>query len=379
MYLIIVSVFTVLYALLIGIYYRAWDNLPAHKFSLQKGGRKFISVIIPARDEAVNIDKCVRSVAGQDYSSDHFEIIVVDDHSEDDTAGIVEAMGMDNVRVIRMADIPLDQGEVAYKKRAIETGVAQCKGVIVVTTDADCSHHPSWLATIENAFQKTESDMLSGPVLFESDDSVFQSFQALDFVGMIGITAASLHLGMFNLANGANLAFRKKAFEEVGGYSGIDEKASGDDMLLIYKIAQRDPEKVHFLKSKEAVVTTRPAGSLGEFIQQRLRWTSKSFSYQDKRITWILAFVYLTNVLLMAGLFLYLFTWNASYLLASGLQFAFMTMVDFIFLKRVTSFFDRRELMTYILPSQILHVVYIVVIGLMGNVVKYDWKGRKLK
>jgi len=379
MYLIIVFVFTAAYAILIGIYYRAWNDLPAHYSSQQKGGRNFISVIIPARDEAENIEKCVRSVVGQNYPADLFEIIIADDHSEDETAGIVESLGIDNVRVVKMADIPLEAGEVAYKKRAIETGVAQCKGSIVVTTDADCSHHINWLATIDNAFQSTGANILSGPVLFESVKSIFQAFQAWDFIGMIGITAASLHLGMFNLANGANLAFRKNAFEAVGGYSGIDEKASGDDMLLIYKIAQQNPDKVHFLKSKEAVVTTRPASTLREFIQQRLRWTSKSFSYQDKRITWILAFVYLTNVLLLVSLFTALFTLDATYVLALGLQFVFMSLVDVTFLKKVTRFFDRSELLIYFFPSQFLHVIYIVVIGLLGNVVKYDWKGRKLK
>jgi cellulose synthase/poly-beta-1,6-N-acetylglucosamine synthase-like glycosyltransferase len=306
-----------------------------------------------------------------------FEVIVVDDHSTDDTAGLVKGLAKEGIRLVKLSDLQLDIGEVAYKKRAIEEGVRQSRGEIIVTTDADCRHHPGWLQTIADAFTG-DTNMVSGPVLFDYDDSVFQQFQALDFIGMIGITAASLQLGMFNLANGANLAFRRQVFNEVKGYAGIDSRASGDDMLLIYKFAQKDPASIRFLKSTSAVVYTRPAAGLQEFIQQRLRWTSKSFSYQDKRITWILAFVYLANILYPFLLISAILTGDVLLYLLLAFQVLCMFTVDFLFLKRVTAFFGRQKLMRSFISSQLLHIVYIIVIGMLGNLVKYRWKGRKL-
>lgn len=381
MFTALVLTFSLGYVLLLGMYLRAWRALPQYRphRDPDSGPPVFMSVIIPARDEAPHIAACLQSIAGQEYPPDRFEIILVDDHSTDDTAEVAESLGLANLRVIRLAELPLRDGEVAYKKRAIETGVSAARGECIATTDADCSHHAHWLRTLAAAFADLDADILSGPVLFQYRDNLFQQFQALDFLGMIGITAASLRLGMFNLANGANLAFRKSAFEAVGGYAGIDRQASGDDMLLIYKIAQRDPGKVHFLKSTGALVYTRPAAGPGEFVQQRLRWTSKSFSYQDKRITWILAFVYLTNLLLPAGLLAWAVTGRPWFAWLALVQFALMSAADWLFLREMCRFFDRRGLMKAFFPAQVMHVVYIISIGLLGNLVPYRWKGRKLR
>ncbi|MEZ5021977.1 MAG: glycosyltransferase [Chitinophagales bacterium] len=339
----------------------------------------FITVVIPAKDEVLNIGLAIESILAQNYPNELFEIIVVNDHSTDDTAKVVENFVQNNVRLINLEDIPLKTGEVAFKKRAIEEAIKISKGEIIVTTDADCQHHKNWLKTLSNAFDQKKANIISGPVLFNFNNSLFQRFQALDFLGMIGITAASIEVGMFNLANGANLAFRKAVFNEVGGYSGIDQQASGDDMLLIYKFSRVDASKVLFLKSKEAIVYTHPASNLNEFVQQRLRWTSKSFGYQDHRITLILAFVYLVNVLLIVSLFCGVLSWDINYIFCFMAQFALMSIVDFMFLNKVATFFERKTLLKVFVPSQFLHVIYIIIIGLLGNVIKYNWKGRKLK
>jgi cellulose synthase/poly-beta-1,6-N-acetylglucosamine synthase-like glycosyltransferase len=359
-------------------YLRVWESIPNVSEEIVNPSL-FLSVIIPARNESHQIIETIASILAQNYPVHLFEIIVVDDHSDDDTALKVQSIVNHQVRLIKLQDKQLKEGEIAYKKRAIEVGIEESNGNIIVTTDADCTHHQNWLKTIANIFETRDVNMVSGPVLFEYNSHWFQKFQALDFLGMIGITAASIQMGMFNLANGANLAYKKSIFKAVGGYKGIDDKASGDDMLLIFKFAQVDAKKVLFLKSKGAVTYTKCAASLKEFVQQRLRWTSKSFSYQDKRITYILAFVYLVNVGLLSSLMLALFKLDAAFLMLFFIQFMMMCLVDFIFLKKVSAYYQRQDLLRSFLLSQIIHVVYILVIGLLGNVVQYQWKGRKLK
>ena len=101
------------------------------------------------------------------------------------------------------------------------------------------------------------------------------------------------------MCNGANLAYTKKAFTEVGGFTGIDNIASGDDMLLMHKIYKLYPDKVMFLKSKDAIVQTAPVNSVKDFFNQRIRWASKADKYDDKRIFVVLLLVYVVNVLLL--------------------------------------------------------------------------------
>jgi cellulose synthase/poly-beta-1,6-N-acetylglucosamine synthase-like glycosyltransferase len=377
-YAVIILVLTLGYVFLILNYLRVWESIP----DTEQGNTvpsTFLSIIIPARNESQRILQTIQSILSQNYPKHLFEIIVVDDHSDDDTASKVLGIQHAQVRLIKLENKQLKEGEVAYKKRAIEAGIEESKGEIIITTDADCTHHKDWLVTIAANFESKLVNMVSGSVLFEYEENWFQKFQALDFLGMIGITAASIQMGMFNLANGANLAYRKSVFNTVGGFKGIDDKASGDDMLLIYKFALVDASKVLFLKSKGAVTYTKCAVNLSEFIQQRLRWTSKSFSYQDKRITWILAFVYIVNVGLFSSLCLALFKWDFIYFLLFMFQFAAMCAVDYLFLNKVSKYYSRKALLNSFLSSQLIHVVYILAIGLMGNLVQYDWKGRKLK
>lgn len=378
-YALIVLLFTFGYSILILLYLKKWNELPT--FNSNKDEVKTrISVVIPAKDENENIGNLLKSILAQNYPQQLIEVIVVNDHSTDNMADIVCAFEQENIHLINLSEVPLKEGEIAYKKRAIETGINRAVGEIIVTTDADCTFHKNWLRTIAQKFETEEVNMLSAPVLFNFDESLFQKFQALDFIGMIGITAASINMEMFNLANGANLAFRKAIFQQVNGFEGIDKKASGDDMLLIYKFAQVDASKVQFLKSEEAIAYTKPAETLSEFVQQRLRWTSKSFEYQDQRITYILAFVYLVNLLLPTSLILFFTSkFQFLYLGLFALQFVLMSIVDFVFLKRVSSFFSKKSLMKVFVQSQFMHVLYILIIGLLGNFVSYKWKGRKLK
>lgn len=378
---IVILLFSAGYAGLMFLYLVKWRQVPevTPLDSVDGDDLPFISIIVPARNEEENIEACVNSLLDQEYPQSRFEIIIVDDHSDDRTAEISMAYADNVVSTIKLSEINFSGHEQAFKKRGIEVGVNASKGSIIVTTDADCTHSRRWLRVISNAFLKPDTDMVTGPVLFRYDKSIFQKFQALDFLGMAGITAASLEMGMYNLANGANLAFRKAAFERVEGYRGIDNKASGDDMLLIYKIAGKKKDKVKYLKSEDAAVFTRPAAGLREFIHQRLRWTSKSFSYQDRRITLILAFVYLVNAALPISLILYFLTGSGEYLFMLALQFVIMSLSDVVLLNDITLYFRRRDLLKTFLPSQLLHVVYIVVIGLAGNIVNYDWKGRRLR
>ena len=198
----------------------------------------------------------------------------------------------------------------SYKKKAIEKGIAAASGDLIITTDADCIPPPDWLQTIVSFKEKTNAVFVVAPVVFDCNSQMVQVFQAMDFMVLQGITGASVYKKIHSMCNGANLAYERKVFYEVDGFTGIDHIASGDDMLLMHKIAKKYPDRIHYLKSTDAIVSTKPMKSWSTFFNQRIRWASKAMHYNDKRIFWVLLLVYLFNlsflVLLVAGF------WNHS-------------------------------------------------------------------
>ena len=261
------------YILLMMAYIKGWDQQKDFVLPLVYDPYTRISVIIPARNEARNIGACIESIIAQVYPADLFEIIVVDDHSEDNTYEIVLEYTDKNVRCIRLSDyLPAGQNINAYKKAAIAAGIAHSNGSLIVTTDADCIAPNAWLMHIAACNEIENPSMIIAPVIYATDHSILQLFQLIDFMSMQGITAAAHKLRLGNMSNGANLAFRKSAYEAIDGYNGMNHLASGDDYLLMTRMNKFFPNSISYLKSPKAIISTTPQPGWGSFIQQRIRW-----------------------------------------------------------------------------------------------------------
>ena len=360
------------YALLINYYYRWWQRLKEFEKSFNEG-LTFISVIIPARNEEANIASLLQTIKDQSYPLSAYEIIVVDDYSTDQTANVALNFGLPNLKLIQ----PAVDANSSSKKKAIEAGVGQASGELIVTTDADCIVNPNWLHNINSFYQQTNACFIAAPVKFIHNNSFLHIFQSLDFITLQGITAASVAANFHTMCNGANLAYTKNAFESVNGFDGIDKVATGDDMLLMHKIWKQNPSKVFYLKSKKAIVNTKPMLSWKDFLNQRKRWASKTLVYDDYRIIAVLAFVYLFNllflVLVVAGFF------NAVYFIYALLFIASKVLIETPFVYSVAKFFAEQRLMKYFFFFQPLHIMYIISTGFISQLGKYEWKGRKTR
>jgi cellulose synthase/poly-beta-1,6-N-acetylglucosamine synthase-like glycosyltransferase len=384
----VASLLLIAYAILIGYYRRAWTQIPF--FSADRRPRHtLISVLVPARNEAVNIARCIESLAQQSYPRHRYEVIVIDDDSTDGTGDIVRALNFPGlaVRCLPLADIPGKGGGRAYKKRAIETGIAAATGELIVTTDADCLFHHDWLITLAAFYEEKGAKFIAAPVRMGvpthpdrssvlPDPGMLTIFQTLDFITLQGITGASVYKRFHSMCNGANLAYQKSAFVEVGGFRGIDAIPSGDDLLLMHKIYIRYPDQVFFLKSPAAIVSTQPETTLPRFIHQRVRWASKADRYDDKRISRVLLLVYIVN--LMFVLLAVAACWNSWWLWLLVIGLVAKTAVEFPFVYPVARFFDQQALMRWFPLLQPLHILYTVVIGFMGKFGSYRWKDRKI-
>jgi cellulose synthase/poly-beta-1,6-N-acetylglucosamine synthase-like glycosyltransferase len=385
--LIIILLIISTYSLLILYYWRAWQTAPV--FLPQNQNRDFqtkISVIIPARNEADNIEACLNSITNQTYPKHLFEVLVVDDFSTDTTAVIVSGYVAKNVKLISLKNFVADKIN-SYKKKAIEIAIQQSTGELIVTTDADCTVGENWLQTIAAFYQEKNPEFIVMPVAINCTNKFIEIFQSLDFMTLQGITGASVHKKVHSMCNGANLAYTKKAFNTVNGFKGIDNIASGDDMLLMHKIYKQNANGIAYLKAKDVIVQTAPVKTIGEFFNQRIRWASKADKYEDKRIFGVLLIVYLFNLLLLIIPFISIFNniqhslFNIRYSTFKIwlLLVAFKTCIELFFLCPVAKFFNKQILLWWFPLMQPFHIVYTIIAGWLGKFGNYKWKGRDVK
>ena len=371
--------FSIAYFILIRWLLSQWKRLqpPKEDDNTEVANTK-VSILIPARNEAANIAACLDSLLLQSYPKSLFEVIVIDDHSTDNTATIVQSYANKGVRLVSLAD-HLATPTQSYKKAAITLGVSVAEGSLILTTDADCIAPPEWVELLVQAHLKEHWECIAGPVLFHQERNALERFQSLDFIGTMIITGAGISSRKLLLANGANFAYTKKAFQQVQGFDGVNTKASGDDVFLLHKMAARFPDQVGFLKNVQATVLTQAMPDLRSFVQQRLRWGTKNASYSNVNVTLIAGLVFATCwgilfclILSLAG-FLHAFI---GFLLALGIK----TFADYQLLRTGMLFFKRMDLRPALVWSQIGHILYISLVG-MGSLLvrRYELKGRRVE
>lgn len=366
---IFLSLLFIGYSILLFFYWRSWKSIPVFRAG-ESPSCIPVSIVIPARNEQENIGRLLQALQNQKYPAGHLEIIVVDDHSTDKTASIVALFP--SVRLISLSEDSIN----SYKKKAIEKGIRAATGELIVTTDADCIPPPGWLQMIVSFKLSTNAVFVAAPVVIDGNRRPLQIFQAMDFMVLQGITGASVFKQLHAMCNGANLAYEKKVFYEVGGFAGIDKIASGDDMLLMHKIAKKYPGRIHYLKSSEATVSTKPMQTWKDFFNQRIRWASKALYYEDKTITGVLLLVYVFNLsflcLGIAGF------WDPSYWICFLLAWIIKTFAELPFFYSVAAFFNKRWTVRLFFFFQPIHILYTIISGSFGQLGKYEWKGRKV-
>lgn len=336
---------------------------------------EFVTIIIPFRNESENIIASLRSIEAQNYSTDKYEVIYIDDFSDDDSfEKLSNAITNNNITVLSMKKSKFAK---AHKKQAIEYGISKAKGNIILFTDADCISSVDWIRTMVIGFEESTA-LISGPVAFAESDSLFGKLQALEFAGLILAGAGLIGNKTPMIASSANLAFRKSVFEEVGGYKGLMNLSSGDDELLMQKVAYKTDYDVKFCLDKEALVITEPNKNVEEFNQQRKRWASKGLYYENKAIVFQLVLVFLFFLGFIAQFFLGFFVSSKFFilLLASLLVKIF---VEYSVLEKGVGVLVKRIPLHLFLLAEVLHIPYIIYSAISGAFGNFTWKDRKLK
>lgn len=350
-------------------------KVKTYRPNLEAAPKTFFSIVVPFRNERDHLPELLESIRKLNYPIELFEIILIDDFSEDDSVRFIYNWRMENgafgftlLENIAMTGSP--------KKDAITRAVPIAKDWIV-TTDADCVLPENWLRSIDAYLAQNDVAMLVGAVRYATKKySLLHQFQQLDLTALQGATIGSFGLGLGFMCNGANFAYKKSLFESLGGFSGNKNIASGDDVFLLQKAVSQYPEKVHYLKTESAIVTTQPTKNWSGLFQQRLRWAAKTSSYQSlfgKDLAVIVFAMNLSLIVALACVGFGLMCWCELAILF-GVKFIMDTILLYI-----TNRFLTRKWMWFLILSGLIYPFFCVWVAVFAVGGGYRWKGRRFK
>jgi cellulose synthase/poly-beta-1,6-N-acetylglucosamine synthase-like glycosyltransferase len=338
------------------------DEKPVTKFS----------IIVPFRDEEKNLPKLLKSISKLNYPKDLFEIILIDDFSTDASERVYIKWRMENglIETTLLENLRLSNSP---KKDAISRAIPILKHEWVVTTDADCTVNKNWLLILDNFIQKNNVEMVVGAVVYKTKNNWFHQFQQLDLLSLQGTTIGSFGIGKPFMCNGANFAYTKKLFNEIGGFGGNNKMASGDDVFLLQKALKNHADKVHYLKNTDTIVKTKPENDLYKLFMQRVRWASKTTGYSGYYSKSLAIVVLAMNLSLVVGL--YLLITNFLYWQTLLIDFSVKYFVDYLLLLKSNQYL-RKGKFIFPLASSLVYPFFSSFVGLYSLVGGFTWKER---
>jgi cellulose synthase/poly-beta-1,6-N-acetylglucosamine synthase-like glycosyltransferase len=328
------------------------------------------SIIVPARDEEAGIAACIEGLLEQDYPPDLLEIIVVNDRSGDKTREIAERYTTDQrLRVINIESVP---DGVSPKKHAVGVGVHAATNEIILTTDADCVHPPTWVRGINTHFAP-EIGVVVGHTAYAPPRNTFEGIQAIDYLSHRSLGAGFIGSGEALYSTASNLAYRKQAFDDVGGFGDEISMVSGDDDIFLQRIRRLTNWKITVSATPGTFVQTDPVDSWRTFLRQRARWSSKATHYNADVLPFLAGtFIFLVTLCIAVPAFMISpRKWKCviPVVLLKG-------WLDQTILHEGSTILNQRSLMRYFAVADILNPFYNVASILWGLLGRFDWKGR---
>lgn len=332
----------------------------------------FVSVIVSARNESQNLPFLFQALEKQKYPRKRMEIILVDDRSKDNTYSLMQnfVKKHSHVKVIRISQ---NHPSMSPKKYALTQGIQIAQGEIIVTTDADAHPGPDWIKTLIKSYTP-ETGMVIGYAPYRTDgpyETFFHKLLALEYFSLAAVACATIKRKFSTTCNGANLSFRKKVFEQVGGYGEMGKWLSGDDDLFLQTVASQTSWKIDFAMGPDAAVFNNPPKTLAQWIHQRLRFSSKHLAYPHK-VKCVLGGIYAFYVFLLIATVLGIIKSNffPEILSIWGIK----SFSEIIFLRKAKQKLEPRPLLRYYPVICVVHVLYVVFFPLLGQWIKPKWK-----
>ena len=371
------------YLFFIGILIYGFDKVAVVE-NKSNNPKTTFSIIVPFRNEKAVILELLKSISKLNYPKNLFEIILVNDASEDNSVEVIERWKTENP-TISATILQNKRTSFSPKKDAISTAIKVMKNHWIMTTDADCTVPEKWLSSFDNCIQNSTFEMIAGAVSLSpalskgkgaktsksSLKTFLNFFQFVDLLSLQGSTIGSFGINKPFICNGANFGYTKKLFLELEGFAGNENLASGDDVFLLQKAIKSFPKKINYLKNSEAIVLTKSEASWVNLFQQRVRWASKTGSYESN-FAKILAVAVLTINVLLVGLFCF-GLWNFFF----GI-FILKFLFDYVLLYKTNRFFGNTDFFFPVWCS-LLYPFFTSCVGIYSFFGTFDWKGKSYR
>jgi len=373
--IVIPIVISILYFLIIISFIIGFDKVETINNRLTVPKNSF-SIVVPFRNEAKNLTDLLNSISALNYPVNMFEVLLINDASKDDSCTIIENIKQQfpSIAILLLNNKRLSGSP---KKDAINTAISTAKFEWIVTTDADCIVSKNWLHLFNQFIEDQKPVFISAPVKFKEESSLLYQFQNLNFLSLIGSTIGSFGIKKPILCNGANLCYNKAIFEKLNGFEGNSSIASGDDIFLLEKMIENFPEETHYLKSQDAIVETKSEKTIEFFLNQQIRWTSKSANYKNiftKFVGIVIFTMNLTILVLLVSSLLFSFFWQWLMLI-----FIAKILVDFILIQKTSEFLQNKKPLKSYLAIAFLYPFFTIFIVTVSTFKSYKWKGRKFQ
>ncbi len=349
---LIILVLLLTYIVLILYAKKGWLSLVEENHNIPKEDLPMVSVVVIFKNEKDNLPQLLNSLANQQYPYDLFEIIAVNDHSDDNYD--YSQLNSENVRVINSVN--------SGKKASIKEGIHLAKGEIILTTDADCKIEQGWIKSMVSTLLSSDSNMVLGSVLLtNSKQSFFQKFQLTDFSALqiVGAGMAANKKPIF--CNAANMGFYKKDWSEAIKIIKGEEFVSGDDVFLLHAFKKLDK---NIIFNKNSKIYTYPKPDIKSFINQRIRWGGKTVGYNDITTLFLAFLVFSTNLIIAIQLFLGIF--YTHYLFTFIISLIIKSTVDFLLLRSGKEFYNIKINFFQFLIFSTIYPFYIIYSAIMG-------------
>ncbi|MEX2115524.1 MAG: glycosyltransferase [Bacteroidota bacterium] len=333
---------------------------------------EMVSVIIAVRNEESTVGACIQSILAQKYPKESYEIIVIDDGSSDTTRKIVHDLQNKHSQVKLV--LPVADSPTGNKRAAVMTGITEARGDILLFTDGDCTVRSGWISGMARAL-RNPTRFVAGLVVEADAQGFLQKLSRIEFLGIIGVAAGLIRGGNPIFCNGANIAYRKTAFEQIAGF-GLNVHFS-DDEVILQRFHARDKESVFFTFDPDTIVTTGSPRSLKGFWHQRVRWSSKSGVYENKSILARLVVLYLFFVVLLGGIVLSVQKPDLLTVIIPVLAVKFL--LEWIVLHKTAVLLNQSVSVPHLFIAEVLHVPYIVLAALQGQIGSLRWKGAPVR
>ncbi len=364
--IVILFIILIIYVLLISSLIFGFSKLAKNKV-IETISKTSFSIVVPFRNEAENLPKLLHSISQLNYPKGLFEVILVDDESE-------EEFRIQNLEFrIQIINNNIKSG--SPKKDAIETAIEIAKNDWIITTDGDCLVQKDWLLSIDNHIQNTNVKMVASGVTYLPKKGFLHAFQTLDFLSLQGATIGSFGIEKPFMCNGANFAYSKAFFNELNGFEGNENIASGDDVFLLQKAVLKELKSVGFSYNSKSIVATQTVNTWKELFMQRVRWAAKSTGYSSNFGKLLALLVFGTNLcwIICFGLWIVGKLDQNYFMLFIGSKF----LIDLILLLKTARFFKTK--LHWILASSFLYPFFSVTVALYSLFGKYEWKDRTFK